>query len=89
MPFIARYRKEVTGELDEVQIRLVQVRVLSVDLQRKRIGLTMRSGTVEKKAPQSRPDGKPQSGAKPPRTESDLAAALKKSGFRVKQGKES
>ena len=67
----------------------VQVRVLSVDLQRKRIGLTMRSGAVEKKAPQTRPAGKPQSGAKPPRTEGDLAAALKKSGFRVKPGKES
>jgi len=27
VPFIARYRKEVTGELDEVQIRLVQERL--------------------------------------------------------------
>jgi len=44
---------------------------------------------VEKKAPQSRPVGKAQSGAMPLRTETDLAAALKKSGFRVKQGKES
>ena len=27
VPFIARYRKEATGELDEVQIRLVQERL--------------------------------------------------------------
>ncbi|MCD4688223.1 MAG: RNA-binding transcriptional accessory protein, partial [Desulfuromonadaceae bacterium] len=27
VPFIARYRKEVTGELDEVQIRLLQERL--------------------------------------------------------------
>ena len=27
MPFIARYRKEATGELDEVQIRLIQERL--------------------------------------------------------------
>ncbi|RLB64722.1 MAG: RNA-binding transcriptional accessory protein, partial [Deltaproteobacteria bacterium] len=27
VPFIARYRKEVTGELDEVQIRLIKERL--------------------------------------------------------------
>ena len=27
VPFIARYRKEATGELDEVQIRLIQERL--------------------------------------------------------------
>ncbi|WP_321389846.1 Tex family protein [uncultured Desulfuromusa sp.] len=66
----------------------VQVRVLEVDLQRKRIGLTMRSGDVK---PQGKGDGKtPERIAKPKKvqpqnTRTDLAAALEKSGFRVKK----
>jgi len=65
----------------------VSVRVLSVDLQRKRIGLTMRSGKLPEPAG---PVGK---GEKPMRREvqkkpsTDLAAALEKSGFRVRKKK--
>jgi uncharacterized protein len=62
----------------------VQVRVLSVDLQRQRIGLTMRSGTVDKPVAQP-PRQKPQVEKKPVVTKTDLAAALEKSGFRIKK----
>ena len=74
----------------------VQVRVLSVDLQRKRIGLTMRSGAVEKEAQSSSaksPEYKAQlkqaaqTAEKQSRPTGDLAAALEKSGFRVRPGK--
>ena len=66
----------------------VQVRVLEIDLQRKRIGLTMRSGEVK---PQGKVEGKkPERFQKPKKTQpqntkTDLAAALEKSGFRVKK----
>ena len=30
VPFIARYRKETTGELDEVQIRAIQERITTL-----------------------------------------------------------
>ncbi len=66
----------------------VQVRVLEVDLQRKRIGLSMRSG-------EAKPQGKSRKKhlekvekpkiVKPPNTKTDLAVALEKSGFRVKK----
>ncbi len=67
----------------------VQVRVLSVDLQRKRIGLTMRSGNLEKRSEQNQRASKPQPKKKPAKPQTDLAAALEKSGFRVKKGKKS
>ncbi len=67
----------------------VQVKVLEVDLQRKRISLTMRSQSKEKpvdhgrkvqqKAPQRQSE-------KSTNSHSDLAAALKKSGFKVTKG---
>ncbi len=63
----------------------VRVRVVSIDLERKRIGLSMRSGEAEKAAAsnsrpqQTNPDKKP---AKPV---SQMAAELEKSGFRVKK----
>lgn len=71
----------------------VQVRVLEVDLQRKRIGLTMRTGEVKS---QVQNDAKPPERGKTPKTmpakkvqsqstKTDLAAALEKSGFRVKK----
>ena len=66
----------------------VQVRVLEVDLQRKRIGLTMRSGDV--KPPEKNGERQPKRVDKPKKiqpqkTRTDLAAALEKSGFRVKK----
>jgi uncharacterized protein len=70
----------------------VQVRVLSVDLQRQRIGLSMRRGPLDKAAdqaglPQSRPSQprKPRTEKPPARSQSELAAALEKSGFRIKK----
>ncbi|MDX2480768.1 MAG: Tex family protein [Desulfuromusa sp.] len=65
----------------------VQVRVLEIDLQRKRISMTMRS----KEPKQEKDVGKRQI-RKPERekinkTPTNLAAALEKSGFRVKKGK--
>jgi len=66
----------------------VQVRVLEVDLQRKRIGLTMRSGEVKA---QGGGEGKVQRAVvkskkvQSKNTKTDLAAALEKSGFRVKR----
>src|SRR6056297_1442819 len=64
----------------------VQVKVLSVDLQRKRIGLTMRRGAVEAAAQQSQWSGKAQPLRQGAAADGDPAAALKKTGFRVKQG---
>ncbi|WP_334148816.1 Tex family protein [Hyphomicrobium sp.] len=71
---------------------VVRVRVKEVDVERKRIGLTMRSGAIERSAsggPSSRPQGAaashaPRSAAPPPRRpaapagESALAAALRR-----------
>jgi uncharacterized protein len=65
----------------------VQVRVLSVDVERKRIGLTMRSGAPEKAPEQDQHSKKPQADKKTSKSQPDLAAALEKSGFRVKKGK--
>lgn len=62
----------------------VQVRVLSVDLQRKRISLTMRRGELEKPPEQPARASKPQTVKQPDTALSGMAAALKKSGFRVK-----
>jgi uncharacterized protein len=65
----------------------VQVRVLSIDLQRKRIGLTMRKGEAEKppqekeRFKQARPE------KKAPESSTAMAEALSKSGFRVNKGK--
>jgi uncharacterized protein len=75
----------------------VQVRVMAVDLQRKRIGLTMRSGPVEKSVdkptepktstPRPPAEKKPQTSSKAPAPVTDMAAAFAQSGFRVKKGK--
>lgn len=65
----------------------VQVKVLSVDLQRKRIGLTMRRGAVEQSAEQNQRPGKAQPRRQGAAADGDLAAALKQTGFRVKQAK--
>jgi uncharacterized protein len=65
----------------------VQVRVVSIDLQRKRIGLTMRSGKLEKAPEPKERSQKPRPEKKTPKPTTDLAAALQKSGFRVKKGK--
>jgi uncharacterized protein len=65
----------------------VQVRVVSVDLQRKRIGLTMRSGKLEKQPQPKERSKKPRTEKKAAKPVTDLAAALEKSGFRVKKGK--
>ena len=64
----------------------VQVRVLSVDLQRKRIGLTMRSGEqqptdIQRQRPQKKQAEK-KTIVKP---QTDLAAAFAKSGFKIKK----
>ncbi|PLY03949.1 MAG: RNA-binding transcriptional accessory protein [Desulfuromonas sp.] len=67
----------------------VQVRVLDVDEQRKRISLTMRSGDVREQKSQGsqRPPKaeKKQKQVKAPEVKTNLAAALEKSGFRVKK----
>ncbi|SDZ79132.1 uncharacterized protein SAMN05660420_00326 [Desulfuromusa kysingii] len=66
----------------------VQVRVLEVDVQRKRIALTMRSGEVKPQAKKEQRGAKKVKTTKQaPRenTQTDLAAALLKSGFRVKK----
>jgi len=65
----------------------VQVRVLSVDLQRQRIGLSMRSGVLEKPAPADPPASRPQPEQRRKKSPSELAAALEQSGFRVKKPK--
>ncbi len=71
----------------------VQVRVLEVDLQRKRISLTMRSGeqpaggTAEKnRPPVDKPRGKT-ANKQAQGSSNSLAAALQKSGFKVKPAK--
>jgi uncharacterized protein len=66
----------------------VQVRVVSIDLQRKRIGLTMRSGKLEKATEPKERIQKPRPEKKTEKPVTDLAAALEKSGFRVKKGKQ-
>ncbi|WP_335743814.1 Tex family protein [Syntrophotalea acetylenivorans] len=63
----------------------VQVRVMSVDLQRKRIGLTMRSGKLEKQPETKERSRKTRPEEKAAKPVTDLAAALEKSGFRVKK----
>ncbi len=63
----------------------VQVRVLSIDLQRKRIGLTMRKGETEKPPEPKERTRKPQYEQKVATPSSAMAAALEKSGFRVKK----
>jgi uncharacterized protein len=72
----------------------VQVRVVAVDIQRKRISLTMRSGDVKAEtAPEVRRTGQDQGHKKPlpkssealPQGTGALAAALKQSGFRVRR----
>ncbi len=65
----------------------VQVRVMSVDLERKRIGLTMRSEKAEKQPEPKERNRKPRPEKKAAKPVTDLAAALEKSGFRVKKGK--
>ncbi len=68
----------------------VQVRVLEVDLQRNRISLTMRSGrddaskTVNKAAGTVK-KSKQKQNTRPADVRTDLAAALERSGFRVKK----
>lgn len=69
----------------------VQVRVMSVDQQRKRIGLTMRQGKQEADVP-TVSSGRAKQVQKKVKKESqevatNLAAALEKSGFRVKKGR--
>jgi uncharacterized protein len=63
----------------------VQVRVLSIDLQRKRIGLTMRRGELEKPPEQRERTRRQQPEEKVAKPSSSLAAAFAKSGFRVKK----
>ncbi|MFO7576647.1 MAG: Tex family protein [Pelovirga sp.] len=72
----------------------VQVRVVAVDIQRKRISLTMRSGDVKAEtAAEVRRTGQEQGHKKPlakssealPQGTGALAAALKQSGFRVRR----
>jgi uncharacterized protein len=60
----------------------VQVRVLSVDLPRMRIALTMRRGALDNSPEQKRRENRPRPEQKPARPRSELAAALQKSGFR-------
>ncbi len=60
----------------------VQVRVVSVDLQRMRIALTMRRGALDNSPEQKRPENRPRPEQKPAQPRSELAAALQKSGFR-------
>ena len=73
----------------------VQVRVLEVDIQRKRISLTMRRGEINAEKPvamrsskdagRRAPQNKQQTSA--PAGPTNLAAALEKSGFRVSKKK--
>jgi uncharacterized protein len=66
----------------------VQVKVLEVDLQRKRIALTMRSSGEKQPKGNDRPIRQKKSAQKERQFSSgktDLAAALEKSGFRVKK----
>jgi uncharacterized protein len=86
----------VKNPADVVKVgQQVQVRVLEVDIQRKRISLTMRSGEVKvEKAGAMRPNKdagrrKVQNKQKPAAQSgpTNLAAALEKSGFRVSRKK--
>ena len=66
----------------------VQVRVLEVDLQRKRIALTMRSGEAKAQGTSGKVEQQKVMKTKnvqSKNTQTDLAAALEKSGFRVKR----
>jgi uncharacterized protein len=63
----------------------VQVRVLSIDLQRKRIGLTMRRGELEKPPEQKVLARKTQPEKQASPSSSAMAEALSKSGFRAKK----
>ncbi len=65
----------------------VLVRVLSIDLQRKRIGLTMRKGEAEKPPQQKERVKQARSEKKAPEPSTAMAEALSKSGFRVNKGK--
>lgn len=65
----------------------VAVRVLSVDLQRKRIGLTMRSDRQSTPVETVQKREKPRRKEAEQKTSVDLAAALEKSGFRVRKRK--
>ncbi|MCK4622098.1 MAG: RNA-binding transcriptional accessory protein [Desulfuromonadales bacterium] len=66
----------------------VQVRVLSVDLQRQRIGLSMKAGVPAKGAGKHVQLQKRESAqVKSSQPTTDLASALEKSGFRVKKRK--
>jgi uncharacterized protein len=67
----------------------VQVRVLSVDLQRKRIGLTMRKGETEKPPQQKERSKQSRPAKKVSEPSTAMAEALAKSGFRVKKDKNS
>ncbi len=66
----------------------VRVRVLSVDMQRKRISLTMRTDRQgdDDRPPRNKSAGKKSGSRKAPQAgPGDLAAALERSGFRVKK----
>ncbi len=86
----------VKNPADVVKVgQQVQVRVLDVDLQRKRISLTLRSGEVKKERPLDMRSGKDtgrhtaqnKQKAAAPTGPTNLAAALEKSGFRVSKKK--
>jgi uncharacterized protein len=62
----------------------VHVRVLTIDLQRKRIGLSMRKDKVEKPPQKKERDKASRPAKKAPETSTAMAEALEKSGFRVK-----
>lgn len=65
----------------------VSVRVLSVDVQRKRIGLTMRQGKqeVEPSPPKKERSNQRKARKETPQMQGSLAAAFEKSGFKVKK----
>jgi uncharacterized protein len=65
----------------------VQVRVLSIDLQRKRIGLTMRKEKAEKPAEQKERVKEPGQEKEVDTSSTAIAEALAKSGFRVNRQK--
>jgi len=65
----------------------IQVRVLSIDLKRKRIGLTMRKGEAEKTPQQKERVKQTRPEKKAPQSSKTLAEDLSKSGFRVNKGK--
>jgi uncharacterized protein len=65
----------------------VLVRVLSIDLQRKRIGLTMRKGEAEKPPQQNERVKQARPEKEAPDSSTAMAEALARSGFRVNKGK--